>query len=216
MKEKTSLYQVIIRSELCWVGSPGGLKCEEGVLWACEWKHTHTHLRHQSLVWKTPASLSSSFQTTRHLFCEPAELVNRYAGSTSHPRLQNWLTQHRAKACQPCCNSCYVFTSRHGRGRSSKHDHVFKPCPVNPKQDVAAGPPVTETQEHRRAIVVALCGKDRRRERRSVIRGGEERNKTGLFSWAVIKRGLCFAMCSFSSLQSLVYVRQYRIWFWAT
>lgn len=37
------------------------------------------------------------------------------------------------------------------KGPSPKHDHMFKPCPVNPKQDVAAGPPVrrtdTDTQE---------------------------------------------------------------------
>lgn len=30
-------------------------------------------------------------------------------------------------------------------GRSQKHDHMFKPCPMNPKQDVAAGPPVRLT-----------------------------------------------------------------------
>lgn len=39
--------------------------------------------------------------------------------------------------------SCCLFIPRWTEGEKKpipKHDHMFKPCPMNPKQDVTAGP----------------------------------------------------------------------------
>ena len=46
-----------------------------------------------------------------------------------------------------CASCCLLFVSRQtGEERPNpKHDHMFKPCPMNPKQDVTAGPPVRVT-----------------------------------------------------------------------
>lgn len=74
--------------------------------------------------------------------------------------------------------SCCLFISRRTEEErpNPKHDHMFKPCPMNPKQDVTAGPPVrvtdmdTGTQE---GYCFALLWERQREGKGSVVRDRE-------------------------------------------
>lgn len=128
MLKNPGFARVLIGSEHCWTGFADGQKWERlslanRPLCVFCWEHrSHFHIR--------------------VFILKPLRL--------SH-------TQNISPPCThdaPSEDTAVDFQAGQGGGKkvpSPKHDHMFKPCPVNPKQDVAAGPPVrltdTDTQE---------------------------------------------------------------------
>lgn len=102
------------------------------------------HQQHQSLEWWwIPASLSSTTQT-RH-FLQAHQILKQVRQSlTKLNHVNPVIIQSELSSTVPAV--VCLFPGRLGKKRPNpKHDHMFKPCPMNPKQDVTAGPPVRVT-----------------------------------------------------------------------